>query len=215
MLPPTARQRICALGVFALGLGATACKDSGPGKLFEEDGVWSLQRFTLDGGTPIDINEMTRGDAFQLKFNAGPQVVTAAWCGSMETDDPITSTCRLDTDAMWFCRCFAYAYEDDQMIWREFDAGNAPPDVPFDPDAASGGGGGGTGTGTGGGDGGMTGGDTLIQLGEVPNITSTYSFRGLPSGLFGSQGDVSQFIFQQKSPTIFGEVDCSPVCIAD
>jgi hypothetical protein len=75
---------------------------------------------------------------------------------------------------------------------------------------ADGGGGtadGGGGTADGGGDDGSTaGGAHTIQVNEVMDQAGTYTFRSLPAGVFGSNGESSRFIFQTRSPLLFDQV---------
>jgi hypothetical protein len=211
---------------------ATACgDDEGPGKLFEEEGSWSLTQYNLDGGGLNSIDNDVRGDAFMLRFNASEKVVQTAMCGETEQDTPGNSQCKLiPQDTSWFCHCYAYAYEDDVMVWREFDAGSTPPEVTID-DASPGGSsasasasgtGGDTDTDGGGDDSaGAPSGDAIrIELAALPNISSTYQFRPLPVGIWGSDGSISSYVLQQKAASVFdqaledpeGRTSCQP-CI--
>lgn len=212
-------------------LFAPGCsKEEGPGKLFEEDGVWSLTQYNLDGDGLTTIDNGVRGDAFMMKFTAESTVVQLAMCGETEMDTPGNSQCKLlPNDTAWFCRCYAYAYEEDVMYWREFAAGETPPMVEF-PDenapasstapATSGGGDTDTDGGSGGamGDtgGSMAGGDVMVQLGALPDITSTYQFRPLPVGNWGSDGSISSYVMQQKANSVFDQAlddpDGRPSC---
>lgn len=195
---PSFRPSVLVLG--ALGLALTgACKDDPPTpKLFEEEGAWSVIRYDLDGTTGlVDINNANRRDAFMLSFDSHIRVVTTAACVEREGDTVADSSCLLNpSDTFWDCQCFAYDYVNDEMLWREFNPGDIPPDVSLA--AADEPGDGTTGGGGGGGD------DTLITLSEIPDINSTYNFRPLPDGVFGSDGVVSRFIFQKRSPSVFG-----------
>jgi hypothetical protein len=213
----------------ALILFATGCsKDDGPGKLFEEEGVWSLTQYNVDGDGLTNIDNQVRGDAFLMKFTADRKVVQTAMCGEAETDTPGTSQCKLlVNETAWFCRCFAYAYQGDEMIWREFAAGETPPDVEYTeggntpPPGSSAGStatGGDTDTDGGGGDTGSTGGgaDTRIMLGAISGVASTYQFRPLPVSIWGSDGTASSYVMQQKANSIFDAVlddpDGRPSC---
>jgi hypothetical protein len=204
---PSVRTGLLALG--ALLLTSACSKEEETPKLFDEDGVWSLQRYDLSGtdATLTEINVSSRGDSFLLKFDSDLEVVSAAWCGLSESDTPNSSLCRLQPDeADWYCRCFAYAYEESRMRWVEFDAGRPRPMVELD--GAQPAPTGETEEGDGGGE--ETGSGTVINLAEVPTVSSTYDFIPLPQGLFGSNGETSAYRFQRKSPTLFDQVTCTP-----
>jgi hypothetical protein len=192
-------------------VAAPACKaDPGPGKLFEEDGTYELVSYDLEGSGYMDVRVQTGDEAFLLKLDSSQRVAQTAMCAENETDDPGTSQCRLasGTDSFWFCQCFAYAFQRDQMQWRQFQAGDTPPKVEFD---AEGGGGPGpsddTATGGGGGETSVDpAGDTIIMLAEIPGVQGEYEFAPLPIGVFGSDGLVSRFQFQQRAPSLFDQV---------
>jgi hypothetical protein len=218
------------LGAIAL---LSACdKEEGTPKLFDEQGAWTLIRYDVEGeGNLRTIDSMNRKDAFMLKFDVENAVVQTAACidedgGSVTPSD---SPCLLTpTDTEWVCSCFGYAFENDKMKWREFDAGNAPPMVSFEEDGGNqppAGGDDAAGTGTGGGDGGDDGGpapgsDFTITVAEVADVSATYTFLPLPTGIFGSNGSNSRYIFQARAPSLFdrafedpdGRATCEP-CI--
>ena len=201
----------------ALFLGA-GCKDPPPGptKLFEEDGSYSLKNFDFDGSGLSEIEPNNREDAFLMRLYAEEQVAQVAMCAESEEEDPTNSPCRtLATGTSWFCECFSYAYEEDQMLWRRFSAGMTPPMVEFAEDSASAGASASasatdTDTDGGGGGGGTAGidpaADTLITLAESAGIKGQYVFAPLPIGVFGSDGVSSQYVFQQLAPSLFDQV---------
>jgi hypothetical protein len=85
------------------------------------------------------------------------------------------------------------------MQWREFTAGELPPDVEFmDPDAGGGEADAGTG-GTGGGG----GGDIYVNLTEVAGANGVYSFQPMPMGVFGSDGVADRFELVQRATSLF------------
>ncbi len=190
------RPSLLALG--ALGLVLTgACKEDPPTpKLFAEDGAWSVISYDLEGtGNQLDINDSNRRDAFMLSFDSAEKVVTTAACIEAAGDTVADSPCLLNpNDTYWECQCFAYDFVREEMLWREFNAGDIPPTVSL---SAADDQGAGT-TGGGGGDG-----DTLINVAEIPDVNSTYNFRPLPDGIFGSDGVASRFVFQKRAPSIF------------
>ena len=192
------------------------CKDDPPGKLVDESGVWSLLRYdTGEGVMPLDQD--SQKDAFLLKFEPGPKVVTAAACGMETTDnEPGESVCtQHPTITGWACRCFGYAYEEDRMQWREFAAGEAPPNFAFEePDDGGAADESGSGTGAGGGS------DSYITISEIPE-SDKYNFQPLPEGVFGSDGQVSRFEFVKRATSVFDsrvytdvEFACEP-CIPE
>lgn len=202
------RTGLIALASTLSCTASSGCKeDEGPGKLFEEEGVWSLARYDLEGtGALQDINKTSRGDAFMLKFEPEKGVVSTASCGEDEDKTPATSQCRLDPNSSWFCRCFGYAFEESEMKWVEFEAGSLPPEVMFDDMMMMP-----AGTGTGGDTGAaMPGEPTIITVAELPDQASTIDFRPMPFGVFGSNGTSSRYVFQQKTPSVFDEVTCDP-----
>lgn len=207
---PSSPPRVVLGAALVTALLGTACKeDPPPGKLFDEDGAWELVQFDLDGSgyTPVVMPGVTvRDEAFLLKLDAKARVAQTAMCAETENQSPENSPCRgAVQDTLWFCHCFAYAFVEDQMQWRQFQPGDTPPKVEFDADGGSP-----SGPATGG-SGGETGAsdpaaDTMIQLSEIPGVQGEYEFSPLPIGVFGSDGMVSRFRFQQRVPSIFNQV---------
>lgn len=209
--------RCPSLFVLALGLCLTAgaCNDDPPPpKLFDEDGVWSVIRYDLEGtGELRDIDNNNRRDAFMLSYDSAERVVTAAACIERDTDTAADSPCDLTPDTTrWACRCFAYDFVREEMLWREFNAGDIPPTVRLseaDDPPASADSGSGSGGGSGGGGGGGEG-DTLVNVAEIMDIASTYNYRPLPDGLFGSNGETSRFVLQKRAGSVFDRVYDDP-----
>lgn len=205
------RRPSLVLVVLGLGLTAGACKGDPPTpKLFDEEGAWSLVRYDIEGSgdlKEIDVNN--RRDAFLLSFDSHEKVVTSAACVETENDTPASSSCLLTPGTTdWFCHCYAYDFVREQMLWQEFDAGDIPPDVSLaDLDEADGGEA--TAGETGGGGGEATD-QTLIELAEIMGVSSTYNFRPLPLGLFGSDGETSRFVFQIRADSVFDRVYDDP-----
>jgi hypothetical protein len=230
-----ARTILRLLPLLGGSILATGCpEDEETPKLFDETGAWSLISYNLTGeGAPNDVDSMNRKDAFMLSFDPTNKVVQTAACideasGSVT---PADSPCLLTpTDTEWVCSCFGYAFENDKMKWREFEAGSMPPVVSFDdaagdesPPPADDGGSGSGGTGEGGGDesgGPAPGSDFTLTVAEVANVSATSTFLPLPTGVFGSNGTNSRFIFQARAPSLFarafddpdGRATCEP-CI--
>lgn len=217
-MPMPRRSSLFVLAALGLGLTAGACKDDPPTpKLFQEQGTWSVIRYDLDGAELREVDTMTRRDAFMLQFDAAEKVVTAAACIENEGDDVSSSLCLINPlDTRWDCRCFSYDFVREEQLWREFNPGDIPPEVSLanaedEPD-------GGSGSGSAGGGGG--GEDTLVNVSEVMDVNSTFNFRPLPEGVFGSDGVVSRFVMQKRADTLFekvfedpeGRAPCTP-CI--
>ncbi len=206
MYTPSRSPSFVVLGALGLILSAGACKEDPPTpKLFDEEGAWSVVQYALDGGELREIDNNNRADAFMLSFDPANRVVTTAACVGPEGDDPSDSTCLLTpNETEWACSCFAYDFVDQQMLWREFEAGDIPPDVSLSDSEMSADQGGGSGSGTGGGGGGDDESkDTLINVAEIPDVNSTFNYRPLPLDVFGSDGETSRFIFQARAPSIF------------
>lgn len=193
-----------------LGLAAGACKEDPPTpKLFDEQGVWSVIVYDLEGtGAQADIDVDTRRDSFLFKFDKSEKVVQTAACIETDADTVADSLClRTPDDTHWSCRCFAYDFVEDQQLWREFNAGDIPPEVKLsDADDPAGGETGGTSSGGGGGG----TGDTLVQVSEIEDVNSTFNFRPLPEGVFGSNGISSRFVMQKRADSLFDKVSMDP-----
>ncbi|MCA9653088.1 MAG: hypothetical protein KC501_24450 [Myxococcales bacterium] len=205
-------------GALASSLLAGGCNDDPPpSKLFDESGAWSVIKYDIDGSGDLnDVDVNNRRDAFMLHFDNAERVVTTAACVENENETPANSTCLLTpTTTQWICRCFGYAFKDDRMLWREFEPGDVPPTLGVDDiDAPAADGMADTDTG-----GGMAAGDdTLIILGEIMDINSTYNYRPLPTGVFGSNGEDSRFVLQARAGSVFdrayddpdGRPSCEP-----
>lgn len=213
--------RLTSLPLVAM-LAATsaisACSDPPPGKLFDEEGAWSVVQYDLGDGLE-DIMAMTRKDAFMLSFDATANVMTTAACGNeMSGFTPSDSTCRLSPGTTsWQCSCFSYAFQEEVMQMTEFPAGTTPPEVEFNPDllpGQSGDVGGGSGDSGGesgmGESGGMGGGLTVLKISAIPERMDTYDFTPLPVGVFGGNGANHHFIVEARSSTTFNEVYDDP-----
>lgn len=205
-------QALLSCGVLGLSLLTAACDDDeGPGTLFDEEGVWSVVNYDLDGSGDLkEIDTMNRRDAFMLSFDPENRVVTTAACGETENDTPANSGCLLTPDTTsWFCSCYGYDFVEDQMLWREFDAGDIPPELSLDDVVV--------------GEDGTTDAElgTVIQLGPIEGVSSTFNYLPLPDGLFGSNGENSRYIFQARSAAVFARAyedevrdTCEP-CVPD
>jgi hypothetical protein len=219
-MPMSYRPSLFVLGALGLCLTGACQDDQPPPKLFQEAGVWSVVSYDLEGtGSQQDINNANRRDAFMLSFDSHAKVVTTAACIESDGDTVADAPCLLSADTTrWDCRCFGYDFVSEEMLWREFNAGDLPPKVSIseadDPPAPMGGSESGGSEGGGGGGGGD--GDTLITVAEIMEVASTYNFRPLPLDVFGSNGDSSRFVFQKRAGSVFDKVfddpDGRPTC---
>ncbi len=214
----TSSSRLLSIPVvLGLSLGAGACKEEvTTPKLFEEAGVWSVVKYDLEGsGETRDIDNMNRRDAFMIAFDDVEGVVTTASCVDDDNPEatPANSGCRLSASTTrWSCSCYGYDFVREEMLWREFNAGDVPPEVSLEgmdePPASDE-------TGTGGGGAGPEG-DTSVFVAEVPDINSTYNFRPLPEGIFGSNGMTSRYILEARAGSLIDQVfedpDGRPTC---
>lgn len=199
------RSTLLVLAALGLGLTATACKDDPPTpKLFQEKGTWTVIRYDIEGnGEERNVNQNTARDSFLMQFDTAERVVTTAACVERETDTVDSSPCLLQPQSTeWHCRCFAYDFVRDEMLWREFNPGEEVPTVKLsDMD------GGGDEDGTGGDDGEADAtGDALVRVSEIEDVNSTFNFRPLPDGVFGSNGESSRFVMQKRADSLFDKV---------
>jgi len=200
------------LGALGLCVTLGACKDDPPTpKLFDETGVWSVIQYDLEGtGSLKEIRLANRRDAFMLEFDPSEKVVTAAACVEPGSETPDDSPClNSPSTTEWRCRCFAYDFVNDEMLWSEFNAGDIPPDVSLgaadEPMAEEEGG---SGTDDGGDE--EPSDETLISVAEIMDVSATYNFRPLPMDLFGSASSTSRFILQSRTPSVFDRVYDDP-----
>lgn len=231
MFAPSPRSssalRTLIRGAFvAAALSTTACADDpGPGKLFEEDGVFELKRFALSGSGLEEVSG-TKAKTFFLKFDKETDVVQTAMCSNDDIDDPTNGECNGFTDSQWFCQCFGYGFEEDQMAWQAFEAGGTPPVVkvgqteveeedPTAGDTDTDGGSDGGGEDDGGDEPAPAGGVHQFTVAESAGEAATFDFTPLPAGIFGSDGVASKYVFQKRAPSLFDVVlenEDRPVC---
>lgn len=194
---PSSRA-LSTLGVFLAFTALTGCPEEDT-RLFDETGVWTLEKYTLDGSPFSDVDQ-NRKNRFLLRFKPEDGVLASAACHEMGTEVSVGgSTCVNAGLSEWECRCFAYTYENDDMRWQEFEPNTTPPTVGS--------------SGTGGDseteeEGGGGGGDAhSLTVAAFENAASTYQFISLPNTLFNSDGQVSKHVFQIKADSVWTEVD--------
>ena len=95
------------------------------------------------------------------------------------------TVCSADTTE-FECRCFAYSYEKDVQIWKEYQPGSAVPT-----DLSNG---------------------TSVLLSEEGNISGRYLFEPLPAGVLGSDGEVSSYMFDRKAVSLAEQTGCAEIC---
>jgi hypothetical protein len=192
---PNARIITVPLLATAAILALTGCPPEEVETLFNESGVWALDRHSITGD-PYQELDQGRKNRFLLRFKPDDGVVAAAGC---QDDAPAeidvnASSCTNTALATWSCQCFTYTFEGSRMVWQEFAPGDTPPPV----GAVDGGDGtdGGTGTGA-----------HEVLLSKYGMTAATYEFYSLPEGLFSSDGDIAKHVFQQKADSIWTDVD--------
>jgi hypothetical protein len=165
--------------------------DDHPGS-FDERGVWSLQRFALDGINWIEVDLSTRENAFLLRFSRDVGVVAGATCIGAGSGDVQSSLCRQAFES-WECRCFSYVFEEaNEMRWEEFSPGATPPADPTH----------------------------VVAVAPDPTVNGAILTQPLPgpsdvhaeSGLFNSDGNTSRHNFLPKAESVFDETQCSAAC---
>lgn len=210
---PSAFRTLIHGALIATALSTAACADDpGPGKLFEEDGVWELDTFALSGSGLEQIADF-RGGEFLMRFDKENGVVQTAMCANNERATPTNSECEGVSDSQWFCRCFAYDFVEDEMAWLEFEAGATPPEVKVsdleqgdaagDDEASDGD----TDTdGAGEDDEAPAGGIHPLNVAEIAGSAATFDFTPLPAQVFGSDGTSSKFTFVKKAGSVYDVV---------
>lgn len=210
--------------LIATALSTAACADDpGPGKLFDEDGVWELETFALEGSGLEQLADLRSGE-FLMRFDNENRVVQTAMCANNERATPTNSECEGVSDSQWFCRCFAYDFVEADMAWLEFEAGATPPVVKVgDAEQVDAGGGdeetaGDTDTdGAGeeggeeggaeeGGDEAPAGGIHTLTVAEIAGAAATIDFTPLPFEAFGSNGTSSKYTFVKKAGSVYDVV---------
>jgi hypothetical protein len=190
---------VATAALFAATITLTGCPEEDT-RLFDENGVWTLERYSLDGGLYTDISQ-NRKNRFLLRFKSDDGVVAAAACHEQNTPvDVNSSNCTNAALSNWTCQCFAYSYDKDRMVWQEFAPGDKPPTVGSPGDGET--------------DGGGTGAHEIF-LAAPKDTTSTYEFSTLPADLFNSDGLVSKHIFQVKADSVWTTTDLNTDGTAD
>lgn len=186
------RSRSLAVTLGCLvSMAASGCDKDIP-TLFNENGVWVMVKFDFSGDSLDDVDDSTRKQAMMLKFRDDLGIVQSAFCAESEDQTAQNSTCRWSpAETEWFCRCYAYAFEGSEMAWREFPAGDARPGVSIPAGGAD--------------DDDADGDVTVSDLSEVAGARDTFLFQPLPSGLFGSDGDLNRFVFERKANSVFDQ----------
>lgn len=198
-------RALIPIGVFLALATLAGCQEEDT-RLFDETGVWALEKYTLDG-TPFKDVAQNRKNRFLLRFKPGDGVgegegvVAASACTEQNTDINVdNSNCLNAALSTWSCQCFAYTYEGSNMVWQEFDPGQPPPPV------------GAAASGETDGEGGTA--HNLIVAG-FEDAAATYQFFSLPEGLFNSDGDLSKHVFQLKADRVWTETDLNTDEIPD
>jgi len=181
---------VATAALFAATATLTGCPAEDDTRLFDEDGVWALERFSLDGGPYMNIAQ-GRKNRFLLRFKSADMVVAAAACREQGSSvDVNASNCTNAALSSWSCQCFSYTFENARMVWQEFTPGETPPPVTEGSGETDGGGGG-----------------HELFVSAAEDTSATYQFGSLPAGLFNSDGEVSKHMFQRKADSTWTTVD--------
>ena len=183
---PSHRAVFTLVGLAGLAC-LTSCKEEDT-RLFDEAGVWSLEKFSIGGTQPYADIDQSRKNRFLLRFKPDDGVVAAANCHAEgDTASVEASTCFNASTATWDCRCFAYTYDNDRMVWQEFGLGESPPPV--------------------GNPAGEDSGAVEVIVEPYGDASSTYTFGTFPMGLFDSDGEVSKHVMQIRADSVWTDAD--------
>lgn len=207
MFSPRSSSRLVAIAaLFASTAVLSGCPEEET-NLFSEGGVWSLERYSLDGGLFSEISQ-NRTNRFLLRFKPDDGVVAAAACREEGTDVDVNSSNCYAGLSSWACQCFAYTFKNDRMVWQEFEPGEMPPAVGV-PEGDGG-------TGDAGTEGGASaGGAHELFVAGVEDTKGAYEFHALPAGLFNSDGTLSKHEFQLKADSVWTDADIEEDGVAD
>lgn len=161
-------------------------EDGGVEGIVDEAGVWSLQRFALDGTNWVAVDQQARQNAFMLRFDPDRETVAAATCVGGGSSHVQSSLCRIDINYTWECRCFSYAWTGlNNMAWAEFEPGMGPGNLDS-PDVES-----------------------AVQ--EDLEINGAALWSPLPADLFNSN-EVSRYQLLPRAEFLFEETGCAEAC---
>ena len=160
----------------------SGCKED-DGLLVDVQGqTWTLTAYDLDGEGDYNYKQAACVTAVRLQFVDDSIMAMARNTSLAGIDDTVCSSESTDFQ----CRCFAYSYDKDVQVWKEYQPGSAVPT-----DLSDG---------------------TSVLLSEEGNISGRYLFEPLPAGVLGSDGDVSSYMFDRKAASLAEETDCAEVC---
>ena len=174
---------LCSVLLTALtALSLSGCKeDDGP--LVEVQGQsWTLTAYNLDGEGDYNYKQAACTTAVRLQFVDDSVIAMARNTSLAGIDDTVCSAESTDFD----CRCFAYSYEKDVQVWKEYQPGSAVPT-----DLSDG---------------------TSVVLSEEGSISGRYLFEPLPAGVLGSDGEVSSYMFDRKAVSLAEQTGCAEIC---
>lgn len=189
------RSTLTPLALLALpALLASGCKEEEP-PLFDETGMWAIEKYALDGGVFQDMPQ-ERQNAFLLNFNPDLGVVAVGSCVSADNQSIESAICKGNPNAAyWECQCFAYEFEKSRMVWQSFLPGEMPPIIQ-DPT--------------------IEGSESIeVLVEEFPGLGRAYIFNPLPMGVFDSDGSIAKYVFQQKATTTWTAAEVAAESIGE
>jgi hypothetical protein len=158
---------------------------SGDAPFSDEHGVWTMTAYSLDGAAYEDLAPSRKKDLL-MRFDADSGRLAVASChvteGPIVHEDLNAGGCITNTSlASWYCNCFAYEYEGDQMLWQEFAPDATPPETVE-----------------------VSSGAVIVHVAEVDGVQDR-EFGPAPLGLWESDGATSRYHFLQKATFVWDD----------
>ena len=174
---------LCSVLLTALtALSLSGCKEDDGLLVNVQEQSWTLTAYDLDGEGDYNYKQAACTTAVRLQFIDDSVMAMARNTSLAGIDDTVCSAESTDFD----CRCFAYSYEKDVQVWKEYQPGSAVPT-----DLSDG---------------------TSVVLSEEGNISGRYLFEPLPAGVLGSDGEVSSYMFDRKAVSLAEQTGCAEIC---
>lgn len=196
----TKLSSVFALLALTLPLPLASCSEEEFPVLFEEEGVWALTHFDIEGTGEFEtFSSGLRRDKFLLNFRrtsgAEQQPAGKLAAASCRDDNGDESVLTAQCNQGYACRCFDYTYGESQMVWREYAGEGETLYEPMKDDPPP-------------------GDPVVVGLREF-ETANTYVFTPLPVYLFDSLGVGSSYRFQQRAMSVFASTPCNQRCFGD